>query len=395
MSGTSQVAIIGAGPYGLSLGAHLRARGVDFRIFGKPMHSWRAQMPAGMFLKSEPFASNLYDPRHGCTLQQFYVQHGLTYRDHGVAVPLETFTSYGLWFQEQLVPGVEDKTVVALRQAPGGFELELANDEIVRARRVVVAVGAGHFRYIPPCLGQLPPELLSHSADHHDLSGFKGRDVSVIGAGASALDLVADLRRVGATVRLVARRHALKWNTPASRPAWKSWYPMSGLGGGWRNRFYENAPMVYRRLPPDVRARIVRTWLGPSGAWPVKDSIDGTPLLLGHVPKRAESRNGRAALRLACSDGSECDISTEHVIAATGYRVDLRNVSFLGPSMLSQLRVFQQAPVLSPDFQSSLPGLYFAGLAAANTFGPVMRFVLGARFTARRLSRHLARASVH
>ena len=68
---------------------------------------------------------------------------------------------------------------------------------------------------------------------------------------------------------------------------------MSGLGGGWRNRFDENAPMLYRRLPPDVRARIVRTWLGPSGAWPVKKSIEGTPVLLGHVPKHAESRNGQ------------------------------------------------------------------------------------------------------
>ena len=58
-----QLAIVGAGPYGLSIAAHLRERGVNFRIFGTPMRTWREQMPRGMLLKSDGFASNLSDPQ--------------------------------------------------------------------------------------------------------------------------------------------------------------------------------------------------------------------------------------------------------------------------------------------------------------------------------------------
>ena len=74
-----EIAIIGAGPYGLSLGAHLRRLGVPYRIFGRPMDSWRAHMPKGMMLKSDGFASNIYDPDGGFTLEKFCAQRGIEY----------------------------------------------------------------------------------------------------------------------------------------------------------------------------------------------------------------------------------------------------------------------------------------------------------------------------
>jgi cation diffusion facilitator CzcD-associated flavoprotein CzcO len=89
----SDVAIIGAGPYGLSLAAHLRARGVDFRIFGKPMQTWLEHMPKGMRLKSEGFASSLYDPDSKFTLAAYCKERGLAYADTGMPIPLETFTA--------------------------------------------------------------------------------------------------------------------------------------------------------------------------------------------------------------------------------------------------------------------------------------------------------------
>ena len=62
MSEIVDVAIIGAGPYGLSLAAHLSAAGLSYRHFGVPMRLWRGAMPKGMYLKSQGFASNLSDP---------------------------------------------------------------------------------------------------------------------------------------------------------------------------------------------------------------------------------------------------------------------------------------------------------------------------------------------
>ena len=111
---SSKVAIIGAGPYGLSIAAHLRANSIDFRIFGSPMHSWRMRMPAGMFLKSEGFASSLQDPAGRFTLERFCAERGVRYAAKNVPVSLETFTEYGLAFQHQIVPNLEEKAVVGL-----------------------------------------------------------------------------------------------------------------------------------------------------------------------------------------------------------------------------------------------------------------------------------------
>ena len=151
--------------------------------------------------------------------------------------------------------------------------------------------------------------------------------------------------------------------------------------------------MLFRRIPPRTRQEIVRTWLGPSGAWPIKPRIERMPLLLGHTPRSAEIRDGRVQLRVAGRDGEDRTLVADHIVAATGYRVDVRRLSFLSEGLRSELRSFEYAPMLSADFQSSVPGLYFAGLAAAFTFGPSMRFVLGARYTARRLAGHLAKVS--
>ena len=393
MSTSTNVAIIGAGPYGLSIAAHLRAQGIDFRIFGTPLHSWRSQMPKGMFLKSEGFASNLYDPDSHFTLERFCAENNLAYADQDSPVALDTFTAYSVAFQQKLVPEVEDEMVTSVERLPDGFRLALDNGETLTARRVVVATGLSDFRQMPAELAGLPRAVLSHSAEHHDLSGFAGRNVSVIGGGASALDVVASLRAIGANVRLISRRPALKWNMPVEPHAWRRLYPISGMGGGWRNYFFEHAPMLFRQLPQEARLNIVRRWLGPSGAWPAKKYVEQGPILLGQRLRGADYRDCRAYLRLVSHDGVESVVATDHVIAATGYKVDLRRIKFLENDLQSQLRSAENTPVLSSSFESSVPGLHFVGLASANTFGPVMRFLLGARYTARRLTSHFSHAA--
>lgn len=396
MKNVCPVAIIGAGPYGLSIAAHLRSRRIEFRIFGTPMHSWQAQMPTGMFLKSHGFASNLFEPKGSFSLKNFCLENSIEYNDYGIPVSLETFIAYGLSFQRNLVPDVEDTAIVDVEPSREGFLLRLNDGDTVAARRVVVAVGASYFRHVPEVLSHLPPELLSHSADHHDLSRFKGRDISVLGGGASALDLVALLHGVGATVRLIARRSSLSWNSEYEmyRPLWQRWYPVCGLGGGdLRKRFYEHGPMLFRHLPATTRLRIVSTVLGPAGGWPVRKCVEQMPLLLGQVVQHAEPYNGRLHLRLIGSNKVEREIRTDHLIAATGYRVDLQRLGFLNASLRSSLRSIASTPILSGNFESSIPSLYFVGLASANTFGPVMRFTLGARYSARRLASHLAKAT--
>ncbi len=394
-----ETAIIGAGPYGLSIAAHFRRRGIPFRIFGRPMDSWLNHMPKGMMLKSDGFASNIYDPDQAFTLGKFCAEQGIEYSETGRPVRLDTFSAYGLAFRERILPELEDHLVVNLDRAPEGFLLQLENGETVTVRRVVLAVGITHFEYVPENLAHLPPELLSHSFRHADPEVFSGRSVVVIGGGASAIDLAAVLREANADVQLVARQSALKFHTsPTGKPRsrWQQIrHPQSGLGPGLRSRFFSDAPGLFHYLPESLRLEIVARTLGPSAGWFVKEKMSRVPCFLGHAPQSAEVVGGKVRLRLRATDGSERDILTDHVIAATGYKVDLGRLPFLSDEIRSKIRTAKGSPVLSPTFESSVPGIYFAGLAAANSFGPVMRFAFGAGFAARRLTEAMAKALVH
>src|SRR6202167_3700022 len=184
--------IIGAGPYGLSIAAHFRRSGIPFRIFGRPMDSWLAHMPKGMMLKSDGFASNIYDPDSNFTLKHFCAEHRIEYADMGIPVQLATFGNYGLAFRDRMVPELEDKIVVSVeRAADGSFLLRLDDGEDVEVRRVVLAIGITHFVHVPDNLSHLPPQFLSHSYNHHDLAAFKGRNVVVLGACSSEMDVAA------------------------------------------------------------------------------------------------------------------------------------------------------------------------------------------------------------
>jgi thioredoxin reductase len=390
-------AIVGAGPYGLSIAAHFRRRGIPFRIFGRPMDSWLAHMPKGMMLKSDGFASNIYDPESAFTLGKFCAERGIDYADAGLPVRLETFTAYGLAFRDRMVPELEDKLVVGIDRLGDGFRVQLDDGETLEARTVVLAVGITHFEYVPENLAHLPPEFLSHSARHREVEPFRGRHVVVIGSGASALDSAGLLHEAGAQVELVSRRTELKFHSqPTGKPrsGWQQIrHPQSGLGPGLRSRFYADAPAAFHYLPEGLRLDVVRRALGPSGGWFIRDKVMGkVPLHLGCTPQTAEVQNGKVHLKARTEDGSDREIVTGHVIAATGYKVDVERLQFLSPKVRSQIKALNRAPVLSSSFESSVPGLYFAGVSAANSFGPVMRFAFGAGFAARTLTRALEKS---
>lgn len=216
----------------------------------------------------------------------------------------------------------------------------------------------------------------------------------MIGGGQSALEAAALLSEEGATVRLVVRNPSLAWN-PMPRFVRRSLYerlrrPVSNLGQGLELWACCAAPTLFHHLPQRIRFERVKTVLGPAGAWWLKDRVVGrVQTFLGHFVRRAEARGDRAVLQVAGQDGQVLDLTTDHVIAATGYRFDLQRLPFLSQSLKSRLRAEQRQPVLSSHFESSVPGLYFTGLASASCFGPAMRFLHGADYTARRVSQHI------
>ena len=398
MSVSSKIVIIGAGPYGLSIAAHLRARGIGFRIFGKPMSNWRQKMPQGMLLKSEGFASNLADPDDRFSLEAFCAERNLPYKAEGLPVPRETFIAYGQAFQQLFAPEVEEREVIEIRRSGGRFAVQLDDGELLTADRVVIGIGISDFPYLPPALADLPAEFLSHSSRHADMAAFRDREVAVIGSGSSAIDVAALLHEAGASVQLVSRREELPFHSPpeAHRTlADRLRAPQTGIGPGWRSFLYTQAPRLFHGLPPDLRMRIVSTWLGPAGGWYMRDRIVGrVSRLEGYAPQAGQVTSGKVHLRLVGRGASQQVISVDHVIAATGYRVDFDRVGFIDEALRAQIDAVSGLPVLSRNFETSVAGLYIVGPAAAYSFGPMFRFVLGARYTARRLARHLAGAAV-
>jgi len=394
MTESVDVAIVGAGPYGLSLAAHLRGTGVDARVFGRPMWLWRGAMPAGMFLKSQPFASNLSDPDGAATLRAFCEATGQRYVPYGEPLSLERFTAYGAWFQRTQVPDVVPCLVEHVLPSGSGYELTLDTGERVRALRVVVATGVEHFGYTPPPLDALPPKLCSHSSAHTDLGVFRNQDITVIGGGQSALETAALASEQGARVRVLVRQSTVEWNSeplPDHRSLIaRFWEPEAALGSGWPTWFYSTRPALFRRLSAGQRVRIARTALGPAGAHWLRPRIqDRIPVHTGHVLTDAAASNGGVRLTVRNREGSS-ELHTQHVIAGTGYRPDVTRLRFLDRSITFRIETLGGGPAVGPDFQSSVPGLYFVGPAVASTFGPVMRFVHGCDFAARRLSRRLA-----
>lgn len=388
----AEVAIVGAGPYGLSTAAHLNGRRVDCRIFGSAMESWRG-MPHGMMLKSEGCASSLADPKNQLSLERFCADRGLPFRRWGLPVPLDLFIAYGEWFQQHAVPQLDQRRVVALMRTPAGFRIALEDGDELNAQRVVVATGICGARRMASELGSLPPHLVSHSSDHRDLGIFKGRKVVVLGAGQSAIEAAALLQESGAQVHLVARRRRLSWNSDANAPRriyQRVRHPMTMLGPGLRNILYVHGPQIFRLLPEAVRAQEVKTALGPAGAWWLKSRVDGrVPVLTGLTLRSTEAMGKRVSLSLENERKDRLTLVADHLIAATGYEITKASFPWMA-ALLGDLAWETHGPRLSRSFESSVPGLYFTGLAAAFTFGPSMRFVAGARHTAMTIARHVA-----
>jgi putative flavoprotein involved in K+ transport len=394
----TEIAIVGAGPYGLSLAAHLRAAGLPFRIMGRVMETWREQMPEGMLLKSDGFASDLSDPLGTFRLHHYCEERQLPYHATCIPVELSTFAGYGAEFQRRMVPEVQDAKLVTLERGDGEFLLTLDTGETFVAHKVVLAVGISHYAHIPAVLDGLPSGStvggLSHSSQVRQPAKFAGKNVVVVGSGASAIDLSALLHEAGAKVTILSRRNALKFHDKPEdreRSLWeKLRRPGSGLGPGWKSRLLTEFPHWFRLLPVRMRLDLLHRLLGPSGGWPMRERVEGKVTVLSGVTLRgAEMREERVLLALSRENGVLEQLEFDHVIAATGYQVDLRRLPFLGEELRRRIRAVEHRPVLSSHFESSVPGLYFVGISSALTFGPMMRFAYGAAYTARRLERHL------
>lgn len=393
--------VIGAGPYGLSAAAHLRQLGVPVRVFGDPMVSWRENMPPGMLLKSTPAASNISAPWPGHTLLDYCVESGeRRYESDWDLVPAETFARYGEWFQRTLLPDLTRTRIVSVDPTPdGGFEVKADSGEFVEAGAVVVATGLAASARMPRPLaaaaavdgGTAAGALVSHSGDHGDLGHLAGRELLVVGAGQSGLETAVLAAEAGASVRVVARRaSAVGFGAPPDhQPRLR---PDSPFGRAWSLHGFTYYADAYRYLPAPIRSRLAHRVLGPLGAWWLRERFmaSNVGVTQGHALVRADRVDGGSRIALRLGGGRR--LEADHVVSATGYRTDLGTLGFLSAELRARLVPSGRdtSPLLGPGFVSSVPGLYFTGLPAAASYGPVMRFVVGTEFASPRLAAAVA-----
>lgn len=384
------VAIVGAGPYGLSVAASLPRQ--RRRVFGTPMQTWRTMMAPDRLLRSGWDETSLTAPDGAGSIIAWADRFGV---DRSGPIPLREFLAYAEWFCEEYVGELDRTDVASIEPAGDGFVVSTTGGDRVEARSVVLAVGVTPFAYVPSTLAGRLDGRVRFALDVRNFEPLAGKEILVLGGGQTALESAALATRAGADVELVTRGR-LHWfadhepyhpRSPLARTLYRLAYPAVGYGPPLLNRVVLN-PDLFARLPLRVRHRLHRRVLRAGGSPWLKE------LVVGHVRVRERATvtgvvEAGERLRVTLADGTRQEV--DELLIATGYRFDLDRLGFLDPALRSSIATGYGWPLLDRFFQSTHPGLFFVGYPAEGHFGPISRFVYGTRFAARRVAERLAR----
>ena len=341
-------------------------------------------MPKWMLLRSPLAGSHLSDPQGALTLEAYRAASG---NEITAPLPLCRFIDYGRWFQSQAVPDTDRRKIERIEKNGNGFQLTVEDGEVWQARRVIIAAGVEPFASKPEEFKHVPRELASHSCDHCDLGRFAEKRVVVIGAGQSALESAALLHEAGADVEVLVRAPFVRWLWRRKwfhtlKPVARMLYAPADVGQAGLSQLVAR-PHLFRRIPRSVQDRWGKRAIRPAGAAWLNPRCQPIRITTSRVVTSAVPQGDKLFLTL--NDGTER--SVDHALLATGFRVDIAHYPFLSKPLLKSIETINGHPKLKNGFESSVPGLHFLGAPAAWSFGPLMRFVAGADFASRNLTR--------
>jgi FAD-dependent urate hydroxylase len=381
---TIDVAVVGAGPFGLSAAASLP--GHDVVVFGSPMQTWATTMPRDMLLRSAWSETSLAAPGHAGSIIPWADREGV---DRNGPIPLTVFLAYADWFREEFVKQLDQSDVTRVEREGDAFAVTTHGGDTVHARRLVVAVGVVPFSYAPPPLALDDPRV-RFAIDVDDFEPLRGRRVLVVGGGQAALESAGLAARAGATVELVTRS-VVRWfadrepdrpRSPLRQRLYRIAYPAVGYGPPLVNRLALH-PDLFAALPTSLQDRLSRRMLRPGGSPWLRGLVEGKVQITEHRTVRDVGVHADH-LAVTLDDGTSREF--DEIIVATGYRCDLARLGFLAPEVSGSIRTEDGWPVLDRWFRTSDRRIFFVGYPAERRFGPVARFVLGARFTMNRVA---------
>ncbi len=372
----TELLIVGAGPFGLSLAAYCAQHGLDYTLVGKPMEFWQSHMPQGMYLRS---ACDWHlDPANVATIERFVALQGRTPADVE-PLCLQFYLNYAKWFQEQQRIAPLPVYVDRLDHVDGEtyrYHATLEDGRVLRARHVALAVGFKYFKHLPADLMAILPEgRFSHTCDLVAFDALARKCCLIVGGRQSAFEWAALLHEAGAAAVHLSYRHG----SPAFAAADWSWVApivdAIAQDPGW-----------FRRLPePEQAAVVQRLW--------AEGRLKLEPWLAARVQQSGISLWPRTQI-VACDvkpggelvahlDSGE-RLLIDHIILATGYKVDLRKIPFVAKgNVAAMLSTHNGYPVLDERFQTNLPGLFMTSMAANQDFGPFFGFTVSTRTSAK------------
>lgn len=384
-----EVAIVGAGPFGLSVAAHLKPLRTA-RTFGEPMETWK-RMPEDMLLRSAWEETCLSAPGGAGSIGEWAASAGERRTE---PIPLSYFLRYASWFEERYAPGGDRDDVEAIEREGDGFRLRTTAGNDYTCATVVLAVGVRPFVNIPLLFRDRPDGTVLSTLDLLRYP-LEDRDILVLGGGQGAVEAAAVAHRHGARVELLTRTR-LHWfadrephhpRGALGRRIYRLAYPVVGYGPPPINRLATH-PDVFAAVPAWLRAALSRRLLRPGGSAHLRAHIDGKVRVTEGCQVEHVALHG-ARLIVQLDDGTTRTV--DRVILGTGVRFDLDRLHFIAPELRREIETSSGWPVLDRAFRTTAKGVLFVGYAAEGRFGPISRFVLGADFAARRVASTLVR----
>jgi cation diffusion facilitator CzcD-associated flavoprotein CzcO len=374
----TDVLIIGAGPFGLAVAAQATHDGIEHLIVGKPMEFWRTNMPRGMYLRS---ACDWHlDPQNVHSIEAYLRLLGKT-ASEVQPLSLEFYLKYCDWFQQQ--KNVQALQVYIRRLERNGYYRAITlDDEVLVARRVVLAPGFRHFAHIPlESKQKLPEGRFQHTAEFVDFTDASNKRYLIIGGRQSAFEWAALLLEAGAAAVHISHRHASPafaiahwdWVTPivdniATDPNW------------FRRLSQQEKDEVNHKLWAEGRLKI-EPWLEGRlqdehlHVWP-------------HTELLSCEQQETDELHVSLNNGEKFIV--DQIVLATGYKVNITQLPYLAVgNLLDDLETRDGFPVLDDHFETSLPGLFITSMPASQDFGPFFGFTVSVRTSAKLICERL------